>query len=150
MSDPAIASLIREVLAEELAKLGGSPVRAAQPERAEEVRIAGDEDLQAFARRVLALGRDPSTAAAIEAGSYRFHLGGRGATHAPSRRDLGPAMHSESAETVVIDRGFLSERQIDRMAKGTKRMKLGKAVRMTPLARDRARQRGIMIERMEQ
>jgi len=154
MTDAVLASLIREVLAEELARLKPA-ARAAAPAE-ETVRVASDADLQAFARKVLALAADPAKRAAIEDGRLVFRLAGAGAAARPAApaTSAGPAataMPAPSADgIVVIERGFVSERQIDRMSGDVRRVVLGKTVKLTPLARDRLRKRGIAIERMDQ
>ena len=178
-ADPAVAELIREVLAEELAHLRAGV-------REERVRIANDADLAAFAKRVLAMADDRGARAAVEHGRLVFRLegsaesagsaggsgntagagsnaGGAGSNSAGSGRVRGGregAVRAASApraalvrdlsgHTEVIERGLLSERHVDRLPRETARVRLGPHVRMTPLARDRLRRRGIAIERTE-
>lgn len=133
--DRDIRGLIRQVLAEELAKL--RPATNAPP-REESVRIADDRDLDRFVRRILTLGGDAGTRRAIEEGRLVFRLSD---SAAPARSNSRPAASQR------IDKGFVSERQIDALPDGTKVLQVGKAVRFTPLGRDRLRQRGIVIER---
>ena len=66
-ADPAVAELIREVLAEELARLRTGT-------REERVRIADDADLAAFAKRMLALADDRDAREALEKGALVFRL----------------------------------------------------------------------------
>ena len=165
--DPAIAELIREVLAEELARL--------RPGVCEErVRVANDADLAAFARRVLAMADDPAAREAFETGAFAFRLdGARGIAGGDTGRggpagadggsvrgggasaDLaapssgGVAARNAATEPEVIEGGLMSERHVDRLPPGTARLRIGRRVRMTPLARDRLRRRGIAIERIE-
>jgi len=63
VSDPAIQSLIREVLAEELAKLKPSGPAEGAGARQETVAIASSADLQAFAASVAERAADPALAA---------------------------------------------------------------------------------------
>ena len=212
-ADPMIAELIREVLAEELARLRGGVPSIGRAREAgvheERVRIAGDADLAAFARRVLAMAGDREARDAFEKGRLVFRLeagagtagvgvaGGAGTTGSIGRAESigamggagraggsteatgggGRAGRSGSAQggggdagdraagvdppasatpsragaghTEVIERGLLSERHAERLPRGTVRVRLGRNVRMTPLARDRLRRRGIAIERTE-
>ena len=153
-ADPAVAELIREVLAEELARLRKKAVRE------ERVRIATDAELAAFAGRMLAIADDPGARAAFERGALVFRLeGGFGEGRAPgpasatrtaasSSAGTGPA-GAASGHTEVIERGLLSERLVDRLPRETARVRLGRAVRVTPLARDRLRRRRIAVERRE-
>ena len=146
MADPAIAALIREVLAEELARIARDKARSgASPSsvREEKVTISSDADLQAFARQVLKHAADPKARADIEQGRLVFRLAG-GTAQEP--RHVEPA--SLGSET-TIESGIISERQVDRLPKDTKKLRITKHVRLTPLARDRLRHRGISIERME-
>ena len=164
VADPMVAELIREVLAEELARL-----RAGAHE--ERVRIADDADLAAFARRILAVADDRKKRAAFEKGELVFRLdaagdagspasgsgvavavggrirGGSRAGDGTSSRLSVPNPKDSSNHTEVIERGLLSERQVDRLPRETARVRIGRDVRMTPLARDRLRRRGITIER---
>jgi hypothetical protein len=124
-----IRSVIREVLAEELAAIrGGGP-------QAETVRIAGDGCLAAFARRVLQLAEDPATRRLIEDGRYPFRL----------ERAAEPA---RSGDSTRIERGVVTEKSVDGLPKGIRRVLLAKGVNVTPLARERARRLGISIERI--
>lgn len=150
VADVGLTQLIREVLAEELARVKRE--RAHRPENApreELVAIASDDDLRAFAERLLKLAGDGAERRDFEEGRLLFRLaGGR-----PSPGTTPAAATTEAATRIApridprIDSGFLSERQVDALPKDTKRLVVGKAVRLTPLARDRLRQRGIEIER---
>ena len=162
-ADPAVAALIREVLAEELARLRVEV-------REERVRIAGDADLAAFARRVLAVADDRGAREALESGRLVFRLdAGTGtAAGAAGRHGAGggrvprdgrepdaisasppstASTHGSRGRTETIESGLLSERHVDRLPRGTARVRLGRGVKLTPLARDRLRRRGIAIER---
>ena len=146
MTDPAIAALIREVLAEELARIAREKApagHAAPAVREEHVAIAKDGDLQKFARQVLAYAADPKARADIEQGRLVFRLAERGASTITAAEPASPG------GIATIETGILSERRVDRLPKDTRKLQVGKRVRMTPLARDRLRQRGISIERME-
>lgn len=149
MSDPAIAALIREVLAEELGKLkGAKPVksaRAGEAVRHENVAIASDADLAAFTVKLLKAADNPKTRRDIEQGRLVFHLSGS----VPATSRALPAGSPAPSETVVVDAGFFSERQVDKLPKDTKTVRLGKRVKLTPLARDRLSHRRIKIERTD-
>ena len=97
---------------------------------------------QNFARRVLELAEDPPTRREIEAGRFAF-------TRAKVAGSSARALESRGAKGAAIERGFVSERYVDSLPQGTSRLVIAKAVRLSPLARDRLRQRGIAIERME-
>ena len=161
-TDPAVAELIREVLAEELVRLRSAV-------REERVRIADDTDLAAFAKRVLAVADDRRAREALESGRLVFRLdaGAGSAAGTAGRYDSwdgrvrngrepgavaasSPATVStqgSAGHTETIESGLLSERHVDRLPRGTARVRLGRGVKLTPLARDRLRRRGIAIER---
>jgi len=133
-----LRALIRDVIATELAavKAGQGPAPAEH-----RVRIVGDADLAAFAKQVLSLANDPAVRTAIANGSYRFKL-----ENGPSTA-TGPAMASGSSSR--IDRGVVTEAMLTKLPRGTKHLQIGAAVSVTPLARDRAHNLGITIERMK-
>jgi hypothetical protein len=138
-----LRALIRDVIATELAaaKAGQSAAQTAAPEH--RVKIAGDADLAAFAKQVLALAENPTTRHAIANGTYRFRLDGvTGAGPVPS---AAPS----AGGSVRIDAGVVSETALAKLPRGTTRLMLGVGVSVTPLARDRARNLGITIERMK-
>ena len=161
-ADPAIAELIREVLAEELARLRPNV-------REERVRVVDDADLAAFAGRLLAMADDGAAREAFENGTLVFRLdnapghagragagadlgrvqGARGSSPpgAPSSRIA--AAGGVAGDTVVVESGLVSERHVDRLPPGTTRLRFGRRARMTPLARDRLRRRGIVVERTD-
>lgn len=149
MTDSAIADLIREVLAEELAKIGGRPAlagnTAASGPKEERVSIGGDADLTALVRRVLALADNPAERKAFEDGRLVFRLAGNDKAGQASQ-----AARQAPANGVSVASGVLTERRIDGLPGDTAVLSVGKAVRVTPLAKDRLRQRGIRLERTEQ
>lgn len=147
IADPSISALIREVLAEELSRLksGGEQTQAtsAPGVHTEQVSITTDADLQAFVARVLGMAKDNTKRRDLEQGRFVFRLAGDGHTS-----DTAPNT-SQPSPIASVDQGFFSERQVDQLPGDTQRIRLGKRVKMTPLARDRLRQRGILIERTE-
>ncbi len=150
-ADPGIAALVREVLAEvlteEMARLRAE--KGAPAVREERVRIRSDADLRSFATRVLAMAEDAETRRALVDGGIVFRLDDE--APGPGSRPAPPgtaARAAGTARTEVVERGLFSERRAERLPSGTTRVRLGRNVRMTPLARDRLRRRGIEIERM--
>ena len=111
--------------------IGGAPTAAPAPAPAtgaEHVVLATDADLDRFVRSLLA--RPPAELEAIRAGRLRFTL----QAGAPSG-------------VVRVDRGAVTERKVDEAAKAGARLVLGPGAVLTPLARDKARAKGIKIER---
>ncbi len=136
-ADPMIAALVREVLSEELSRIRGDKgnVPGSPSPREERVSITGDADLQALVKRVLSMADDPAQRKGLIDGDIVFRLANKSAV--------------ATGQSAQFDRGLLSERLVDQLPAGTKKVLLGKHVQTTPLARDRLRQRGISIERMK-
>lgn len=147
MTDPAIAQMIREVLAEELGKLrprkpGGG--KADKPVETLTVSVRNDQELQDLVGRVLSMAADPAGRKALESGRSVFRLQGTSPASPTS-----PTPSQKGANETTIDKGVLSERMVDRLPGSTQRLLIGKGVRMTPLAKDRLRQRRITVERKD-
>lgn len=150
--DPEIAALVREVLAEEVARLRaekGARAAGAGTVREERVRIRSDADLRDFATRVLAMAEDAEARRTLAAGRIVFRLDGAAPESGSRSASTGSAPRTAgSGGTETVEGGLFSERQAQRLPRGTTRVRLGRNVKMTPLARDRLRRRGIVIERM--
>jgi hypothetical protein len=111
--------------------------------REETVSIASDAELARFVARLMELARDGEARREIAEGRHVFRLG-RDAGDA-ARAAQSPAAPAPRA--VRIEAGVVSERQVDALPDGTTALALGRAVRLTPLARDRLKARGIAVER---
>jgi hypothetical protein len=143
MTSDTVRTIIREVLAEELQRFRsgrdtGGPKTDVREER---VSIASDADLAVFVARLLELTKDAQARRDIEEKRHVFRL----APGATAERASSPA--ASVARSARIESGMVSERQIDALPPGTTQVVIGRSVRLTPLARDRARARGIILER---
>jgi hypothetical protein len=142
MVDDSVRRLIREVLAEELRRMKAET--APMPGVHEEaVSIGSDADLAVFVAKLMKLAGDAKARRDIEQGRVVFRLAGQG--QKPSGSAAEPA--APAGDTVRMERGVVSERQVDALPKGTRILRAGKDVKLTPLAKDRLRHRGIKIER---
>jgi hypothetical protein len=135
-----LRQLVREVLSEVVPQaMASAAVPHAESQAAastrELVRIASDDDLQSFARRI-ALASDAVRAAVI-AGDTTFGL----VRDASRTTAPGP----EGASVVRIDRGAVTERHVRDAASTGSSIHLGRKAVLTPLARDRARADGVEI-----
>ena len=140
MSTPEeIRSIIREVLAEEIASLRRSATRE------ERVAIASDSDLARFVARLLDLANDAELRREILEGRYVFRLGDANAARPEARQSR--TLAAPLSRTVRFDSGIVTERHVDSLADETRTISVAKVVRFTPLARDRLRSRGINVER---
>lgn len=154
----ALRALVREVLRDLVPKArapgpaapavpgapGGGTVNATEAPRVESVSISSDAELQAFVRRLLDLSAEPGGREALRGGRHGFRLAtGGGASCAGNGAAGGPEQNGEER----IDSGVLSESKVIGLARSGHRIVLGKRVVVTPLARDKARQLGVKLER---
>jgi hypothetical protein len=130
------------------------PVASAAPaeQRTEEVSIASDADLERFVRRLAALAEDAGGRDALKSGRIKFRLAKSGLRspailRRPQREAPNSASAAHSAAGHRIDKGLVAERHVVAAAKGGKKLTVAKGVAVTPLARDKARQLGVVIER---
>ena len=135
-----LRQLVREVLSEVVPRAMASvatpdaePVAATSTR--EIVRIASDDDLQSFARRI-ALASD-AVRAAVVAGDTTFGL--------VRDASIATAPVPDAASVVRIDRGAVTERHVRDAASAGSSLHLGRKAVLTPLARDRARADGVEI-----
>lgn len=132
---------IRAILREEIAALTGRTQGDAPTSEA--VRITSNADLTRFAQDLLARAQDPGFAARVAQGHHRFEL----QQHRPAGAPIisAPAKPKPDA----LSKTLVTERDISALGHGTQVLSIGKTARLTPLARDEARRRGIRIERSE-
>ncbi len=155
MTSDAVRSLIREVLAEELSRMrkNGSlakvqPTQSSKPAH-ERVTITSDEELQFFARKIAKLCANKQMRDKIMRGDHVFKLDNTRLENSSGQTgNIATTTTSISNGVVEITDGFLSERKVETLPEGTRLVRLGPAVRFTPLARDRLRQRKIAVERI--
>jgi hypothetical protein len=123
--------------AEPPAAQGHTHAPAAPSGSVEVVDLRSDADLDAFVRSLVHRFENPRDRMAIRSGKLRFRLG---ATAAPA---AGPA----AAPAIRIERGAVTERAVrDAAAQGARLVLAPRAV-LTPMARDRARSLGVVIEK---
>ncbi|AWT51292.1 hypothetical protein [Mycolicibacterium smegmatis] len=159
-----LRALVREVVREAVGSLNSSQAQASKPappapppratvadqmgleptgpravegrNRTETVRLTDDKDLDTFVRKLLRLFESPKTRADLKTGRLRFRLApGSGAAMA----------NGQASATHRIDSGAVTERHIADLAGGT--LVLGPRAVLTPLAREKARTLGIVIEK---
>lgn len=106
------------------------PLAADEKARTDTVRIATDQDLDAFVRQLLRLFENPKTRDDLRSGRLSFRLAGNGSGAPATRR---------------FDSGAVTERHIADMAEAGGVLVLGRKAVLTPLAREKARALGITI-----
>jgi hypothetical protein len=122
-------------VAEQFGVTPTGPLTNGERSRTETVRLIGDQDLDAFVRKLLALFENPKTRTDLRTGRLRFRLAG-----AVSAQVAAPAPHR-------IDKGVVTERHIAEIAVSGGGLLLGPRAVVTPLAREKARALGISIEK---
>jgi hypothetical protein len=111
------------------------PLTNGERNRTETVRLNGDNDLDAFVRKLLALFENPKSRTDLRTGRLRFRLAG-----VASAQVAAPASHR-------IDKGVVTERHVAEIATSGGTLLLGPRAVVTPLAREKARALGISIEK---
>ncbi len=144
----ALPEAVRERIAADTAKAVASvpnpkkteaPAHGAESETAkfEDVAITTDAELNVFVRRLLAL--QPKQREAVQGGRLKFRL-----------KRVRKSTATEGAArggSERIDKGIVTEKKVMAAAKAGRKLVVGKGVVLTPLARDKARQLGVQIER---
>jgi hypothetical protein len=146
MSD--IRSLIREVLAQELAGIRTSQIRC------ETVAVRNDADLNAFAHRLLQLAEDPAKRAEIATGKLVFTLGNVGLSpNIPVAQAYQPIAASPPPKMPTVpsraslEKSLVTEKDINSLPNETRSILVKKATKFTPVASDEIRRLQITIER---
>jgi len=137
----ALREEIRAILREEFVALRAE-TKATVP-TVERVGVTSRAELTRFAQELLRRAQDPGFAARVMHGDVTFEpatpeLIGGAIVSAPSR----PAPD-------VLDKSLITERDITNLGPAARSLRLGPHSRLTPLARDEARRRGLRIERTE-
>ncbi|VDC23392.1 hypothetical protein [Pseudogemmobacter humi] len=146
-----LRALIRDLLSEEIAALRAEILGGTQAER---VAVGNEAELTAFALNIARRAQDPGFVSALEAGRIRY-APAHTAAYAPA---LVPAAAPRAAPPAALvatvppsvpelRKGLITERDIAAVPEGEPRLRITKTARLTPLAGDEARRRGIRIER---
>jgi len=144
LDSDGLRALIRQVLSDVLPDAvtgpdttnpsGVATTDATPGQSLEEVSLRSDTELHAFVLRLLSMFDNPKQRADLKSGRTRFVLtaGSQPGRTAPSRR---------------IEKGAVTEAQVKDAARVGATLLLGRRAVLTPLARDKARSLGVIIER---
>lgn len=136
-----VRAVLREVLPEAVAQARTAPTNGT-----EQVAIRSNADLDALVKRVAELCEDASQRSALRAGRRRFRLAETDPAGVPAVSAAGvPA--PTAAGVMRVESGAVTERKIQQAAKAGGRLVIGRKAVLTPLARDRARNLGVVVER---
>lgn len=133
----ALRDQIRAILREELMAL-----RTESDPVIETVRISSSGDLNRFVADLLSRADEPGFQDRVRSGQIRFELAA-----APSYAARAIVGSPPKPEGPLLDKKLVTETDIAALAPGT--LRLAKHSRLTPLAQDEARRKGIRIERIE-
>lgn len=156
MSD--LRTLIRELLSEEIAALRAELLGGGT---AELVQVDTQSNLTDFAVSVARRAQEPGFLAALEAGRILYAPAAAPASAAPCAspaRERAMASSAPASQPVTLvttlpaqvpelRKSLITERDIASLGDGQNRLRVVKNARLTPLASDEARRRGIRIER---
>ena len=148
MSD-ALRQTIKSILTEELGKHGfDHSTKETKASRTEElVSIRTDQDLSNFVSRILDMAKDNNIRADIVSGRRTFQLETGSMIRDESNQRRSNQVRTMPGETIHIDQGLVTEKEILNMPDYVKTINLGRAVTLTPLASDAIRRGGITIQR---
>jgi hypothetical protein len=130
-----VAQVVRDVVAEVARAQPTGPTQAAARSRVETVRITGSTDLQGFALRLLELYDNPKARDDVRTGRLAFELAG------------GVAAAAAPGAVERVERGAVTERKVAAAAAVGARLVLGPRAVLTPLAREKARALGVVVEK---
>lgn len=142
-----LRDIIRGILREEIAALMADTRAGAAPTR-ERVQIASSADLNRFAQDLVQRASDPGFAQRVARGDISFELASPLSMGGPIVTGSIVTGQPKTAPD-VLDKPLVTERDIAALSSDTRTLRLGKTSRLTPLARDEARRRGIRFERSE-
>ena len=115
-----------------------------------EIAIAGDADLNAFARQVALCALERDLLGAIASNRVRFRLasGARPTAQAGMESDAARLPADRDDGAYRWERGLLSETKVTEIARSHSKLVLGRQALLTPLAWDRVRSLGLQVVRM--
>jgi len=146
---PDMRELIREILAEVLDSL--PELRGTRVER-ERVTLRGSDDLNAFAKSLIERAQDRDFADAVRDGRHVFALdqpSQQVIRQAERQAQPSPIVSSMPAEVAALTKSLITERDLAQLGLLQGRLRIGSKSRLTPLAADELKRRGVKIERMQ-
>ncbi|MEQ8898751.1 MAG: hypothetical protein RID23_16840 [Roseovarius sp.] len=139
----ALRDEIRAILREEIAALRSEAGHA--PPATEQVRITSGADLTRFAQDLLHRASEPGFADRVSRGDLVFEL--TTPTPAPAAASMPIVTAPARKAPDRLEKSLITERDINALAPSARSLRIASTSRLTPLARDEARRRGIRIER---
>ena len=134
---------IRTVLREEL-MLIKDELRG-RGQMVKQVAIHSNDELMIFVRDLLDSAKEAAFVEQINEGTLRFEL----IDKSNMNTEIQNNEKLEQRRQVSISKTLITERDIGNLTASEKTIKIWKSSRLTPLAKDEIRRRGISIERIE-
>jgi hypothetical protein len=144
----ALRALVREALRDALPGIAADLPAGKADVRWVELR--GDDDLDRLVAEVVRIADDPQDGPRLRDGRLRFRLrvpSGPATPGRPERSEQRIEHRIEQRNEQRIDRGAVTERHVRAAEAHGRRLVLGPAAVLTPMARDRARTAGVEIVR---
>ena len=139
-----IRKIIRELLVEEIASINKESVSLDQKTTREViVSIRTDEDLMNFVKKILNIVKETDGFSNIENGDIIFHL------DVPSSSNLNSRSCTSHPTSNKIEDGLITEYDIAKLDENITVLQVLKNAKLTPLAKDELRKKGIKMERTQ-
>ena len=139
-----IRKIIRELLVEEIALINKESVSLDQKTTREEiVSIKTDEDLMNFVKKILNIVKETDGFSNIENGDIIFHL------DVPSSANLNSRSCTSHPTSNKIEDVLITEYNIAKLDENITVLQVLKNAKLTPLAKDELRKKGIKMERTQ-
>ena len=132
------------MLVEEIASINKESVSLDQKTTREViVSIRTDEDLMKFVKKILNIVKETDGFSNIENGDIIFHL------DVPSSANLNSRSYTSHPTSNKIEDGLITEYDIAKLDENITVLQVLKNAKLTPLAKDELRKKGIKMERTQ-
>lgn len=139
----ALREEIRTILREELA----SVIEARVLPDIQRIKIENSHDLNAFARLILEKMSNPKFAEQLNSGQVMFELDDQATTYRTMHTIPASVAKPAQKSVPTINKNLITEADIANVSAGN--MLVPRSARITPLAKDEAKRKGVRIERTD-
>lgn len=139
----ALREEIRTILREELA----SVIEARMLPDIQRIKIENSHDLNAFARLILEKMSNPKFAEQLKSGQVMFELDDQATTYRTMHTIPASVAKPTQKSVPTINKNLITEADIANVSAGN--VLVPRSARITPLAKDEAKRKGVRIERTD-
>jgi len=139
----ALREEIRTILREELA----SVIEARMLPDIQRIKIENSHDLNAFARLILEKMSNPKFAEQLNSGQVMFELDDQATTYRTMHTIPASVAKPTQKSVPTINKNLITEADIANVSAGN--VLVPRSARITPLAKDEAKRKGVRIERTD-